>query len=95
VSISFVNGYLCTSSCDEAKAKRGVDPHPKFDPTEADGKADRSDNIRPASQLEDPAVVFGGVLARTFAAAPAASVNAAPTASTPQQTTALLVDFLA
>jgi hypothetical protein len=29
--ISFVNGFLCTSSCDVSKAKRGVDPHPKPD----------------------------------------------------------------
>jgi hypothetical protein len=90
--ISFVNGYLCTSSCDEAKARRGIDPHPKPDPTQADGKADKSDRIKPASELRDPAVVFGGSLAGLAGSSPA--LGSAPSAF-PAQTTALLVDFLA
>ena len=33
MAISYVNGYLCTCSCDVSKAKRGEDPHPSTDPT--------------------------------------------------------------
>jgi hypothetical protein len=93
--ISFVNGYLCTSSCDVAKAKRGVDPHPKADPREADGKADKSDAIRLASELGDPAVVFGGSLstlapARVNATVAAQASNPARL-STPAPTIDLLV----
>jgi hypothetical protein len=93
--ISFVNGYLCTSSCDEAKARRGIDPHPKPDPTQPDGKADKSDRIRPASELRDPAVVFGGALAGMAAAAAGTAPRAGPPLPAPAQLTARLVDFLA
>jgi hypothetical protein len=37
--ISVVNGFLCTCSCDVAKAKRGVDPHPKSDDPAKDVEA--------------------------------------------------------
>ena len=92
--VSFVNGYLCTSSCDEAKAKRGVDPHPKADPTQADGKPDKSDQIKPASAVDDLAVVFGGALAGVAGLGPVAN-GATPSARASLQATALLVDFLA
>lgn len=55
MSISVVNGYLCTSSCDAAKARTGQDPHPRS-PADQTSKAP-SDPTRP------PGVVFGGALA--------------------------------
>jgi hypothetical protein len=30
MAISFVNGFMCTSSCDVAKAQKGEDPHPNL-----------------------------------------------------------------
>lgn len=67
--IAFVNGYLCTSSCDEAKARAGKNPHPKTDanqdPTKAhikNGVYDPSKSNDP-TQPGDPAVVYGGALA--------------------------------
>jgi hypothetical protein len=90
--ISFVNGYMCTSSCDEAKAKRGVDPHPNLHGSDND-KADPKNPVDDPSGTSDPAVVFGGALTGTAAVNPT-SESAAGTA-TAAQTTALLVDFLA
>jgi hypothetical protein len=29
MSVSIVQGYVCFSGCDEAKARQGKDPHPK------------------------------------------------------------------
>ena len=56
MAISFVNGFMCTSSCDVAKAKKGEDPHPNLHTlNEADEKRGGS--------LDGPAVVFGGSLA--------------------------------
>ncbi len=58
MAISFVNGFMCTSSCDVAKAKKGEDPHPNLHPLdEADGKQGRD-----GKALDGPAVVFGGAL---------------------------------
>jgi hypothetical protein len=56
VSVSSVNGYLCTSSCDEVKARAGKDPHPKTVPA-GDQTAGTSGAERGA------AVIFGGLLA--------------------------------
>ncbi len=58
MAISFVNGYLCTSGCDESKAKRGVDPHPSTNPANADQSGAPSGTGR----AEGPAVLFGGSL---------------------------------
>jgi hypothetical protein len=73
--ISFVNGYLCTSSCDVSKAKRGVDPHPKAgdDPNAANPATKNG-----LANSNDPAVTFGGSLSGMSAAGsiqPAAAAN--------------------
>lgn len=62
MSISIVNGYLCTSSCDAAKARIGQDPHPR-------SAVDQTPNAKPDS-TQTPAVVFGGALAGRNAGAP-------------------------
>jgi hypothetical protein len=54
MAVSVVNGYVCTSSCDVAKAKKGEDPHPALHAANGapqDGASDRG-----------PAVLFGGSL---------------------------------
>lgn len=55
VSISVVNGYLCMSSCDAAKARTGRNPH-------AGSAANQVSNTKPGS-TQTPAVTFGGALA--------------------------------
>jgi hypothetical protein len=67
--MSVVNGYLCTSSCDAAKARTGQDPHPRS-PADQTPKA-ASDPTR------SPAVVFGGVLADRNAVGPVDAGSAA------------------
>jgi hypothetical protein len=86
MAVSFVNGYLCTSCCDVAKAKRGENPHPKPGETAAQaGEASRTD---PSSNR---AVTFGGALADLLDA------NAARATQTidPSQMTGNLIDRLA
>jgi len=56
MSMSIVNGYVCTSSCDVAKAKKGQDPHPN------EGSQDPGKTGQQAGD-RDHAVVFGGSLA--------------------------------
>jgi hypothetical protein len=58
MAISFVNGYLCTSGCDESKAKRGVDPHPSTNPN----NVDKSGAPSGPGRADGPAVLFGGSL---------------------------------
>lgn len=82
--ISFVNGFLCTCSCDVSKAKRGEDPHPKTDAAQNLAKPETKDGV---VEPDDPAVVFGGALSST-AIVPAS----ASSSSTPVQTR--LVDLL-
>jgi hypothetical protein len=63
VSVSVVNGFKCYSSCDEAKARTGRDPHPKAQTASAEqalraeGSTQKAD--RPGT---GPAVTFGGAL---------------------------------
>jgi len=59
MAISFVNGYLYTSGCDESKAKRGVDPHPSTNPN----NVDKSGAPSGPGRADGPAVLFGGSLA--------------------------------
>jgi hypothetical protein len=82
--ISFVNGFLCTSSCDVSKAKQSVDPHPKTDAAQNPAKPETKDSVVKAA---DPAVALDRALGTT-AVAPAA----ASSSSTPVQTQ--LVDLL-
>jgi hypothetical protein len=81
--ISFVNGYLCTSSCDVSKAKRGVDPHPKAGDDPNAAKPETKNGIVKAA---DPAVTFGGSLSGMSAAR---SIQPAAAASTQIQTQAV------
>jgi len=65
VSISVINGYVCYSGCDAAKARTGQDPHPKTD-------VDPSGATTPtAGGVQNLAVAFGGSLAGRNAVAPA------------------------
>ncbi|WP_293864273.1 hypothetical protein [uncultured Alsobacter sp.] len=65
MSISIVNGYVCTSCSDVAKAKKGENP---ADSKEAPGgTTDRRDR---SSGFDPSAVVFGGSLATTGIAPP-------------------------
>ena len=57
MAISVVNGFVCTSSCDVAKAKKGEDPHPNLHL--GDSSEDKQDG---KSGLDGPAVLFGGAL---------------------------------
>jgi len=68
VTISLVNGYLCETSCDVAKAKTGQDPHPRITAQAQDA----SGTGQPGTSPRDPAVTFGGRLAATQSAHDAA-----------------------
>jgi hypothetical protein len=61
--ISFVNGFLCTCSCDVAKAKRGVDPHPSTD-AQNPAKPQTKNGV---VTDDKGAVTYGGSLAATTA----------------------------
>jgi hypothetical protein len=60
MAISFVNGFLCTSSCDVSKAKNGEDPHPSTSTNKVD--ASKTDATSSVSRDDQPAVLFGGSL---------------------------------
>ncbi len=60
MAISYVNGFLCTCSCDVSKAKRGEDPHPSADPTKSDSK--EKDVAGGDQRTDGPAVLYGGSL---------------------------------
>ncbi len=71
MAVSVVNGFLCYSSCDAAKAAKGENPHPRADAASTSGAE--------ASRSDGPAVIFGGALK-----APGNQVNAPPSTSPPQ-----------
>jgi hypothetical protein len=58
MSVSVVNGYLCMSGCDAAKARRGENPRESANPAIEDSRSGAGDPDR-----RDPAVRFGGTLA--------------------------------
>jgi len=66
VSLSIVNGYVCYSGCDAAKAATGQNPHPKSDTNQQPGAT----TVPTAGGAQNPAVVFGGSLANRNAVAP-------------------------
>ena len=93
MAISFINGFLCTSSCDAAKAKRGVDPHPNT----GDPAAKPAETKNGVAATDDKgAVVLGGSLATTTGATAVAPV-AATQSSVPAnaQTPGQIVNVLA
>jgi hypothetical protein len=55
--VSVVNGYVCFSSCDEAKAKRGTDPNAK-----PGTPPDVSDPSKKSAFAEQPSVILDGTL---------------------------------
>ena len=88
--ISFVNGFLCTSSCDASKAKRGVDPHPKTDDTENPAKPQTKNGV---VTDDKGAVSFGGSLAAPTATS-ATVVTAASAAQPSGQVSGQAVNLL-
>jgi hypothetical protein len=69
MSITVVNGYVCTSGCDEAKAKQGKDPNaPPGTPPGVDSKE--------SGFAGQPATVLGGALADLAGAVGASSESA-------------------
>ncbi len=62
MSISVVNGYLCMSACEAAKARTGQNPHPQ-------PATDQTSSSKP-DWSRTPAVTFGGSLSGRSAVAP-------------------------
>jgi hypothetical protein len=62
MAISFVNGFLCTSPCDVAKARKGEDPHPSTHAGRFDGRQ-KPEGPGGLKREDQPAVLFGGTLA--------------------------------
>jgi hypothetical protein len=83
--ITFVNGFLCASSCDVSKAKQGVDPHQQTDGVQAVAKNTTKNGVVAADK---PAVVFGGSLSAasttTNAGLSSAVQSSAATGTQPQ-----------
>jgi hypothetical protein len=74
VSVSIVNGYVCYSGCDAAKARTGQNPHPKSDTSHQSGTTTPT-----AGGVQNPAVVFGGSLADRNAVTPVGNSQQAGT----------------
>lgn len=79
MAITIVNGYMCTSSCDAAKARTGQDPHPQ-DPSNPTAKTQ-------SGSQQSPAVTYGGSLTGKNAVAPTGSVAQSASSSVPPQPT--------
>jgi hypothetical protein len=91
MAISFVNGFLCTSSCDVSKAKRGVDPHPKPEGVQNSAMPEVKNGVVMSG---NEAVVFGGSLSATPGAtsvSPASAVQSSVPANVQGQTVNLIV----
>ena len=88
MTISIVNGYVCMSGCDVAKAKKGEDPHPSTQGTKPEG----------GSQPDDrgPAVLLGGTLVQGLTSdALKAADSTAGTDATSSRAQKLTIDLLA
>jgi hypothetical protein len=68
MTISVVNGFVCYSSCDASKAKKGEDPHPSTGSGSVDQESVRSSLGPSLGRADQPAVVFGGSLHPTSGA---------------------------
>ena len=92
MSISVVNGYLCTSCNDVAKAKKGENPHPP--PGTSDSKDGKGgpDSVSP---FDGPAVTFGGALSALSANAIDPIAKPRQSDKVSQRTVAGAVDLLA
>jgi hypothetical protein len=63
MALSVVNGYLCFSSCDVAKALAGKNPHPSHSRNGPDASASIANDPADATRADQPAVLLGGALA--------------------------------
>jgi len=91
MSVSVVNGFLCYSSCDEAKARAGKDPHPRPQAASEDQATDQATGLN-----AQPAVTFGGSLATTRdGVAPADAGQPSAAAGLPAAGQATSIDILA
>jgi hypothetical protein len=68
MSVTVVNGYLCTTCSEAAKARNGQDPHAPS-PTNPNASSDTT---------QTPAVVYGGSLTGQNAVAQSGAANASP-----------------
>jgi len=82
--VIIVNGYICASSCEAAKARHGQDPHTQ------PGQLPGADSKKSSGLDSQPAVVFGGALKNASAGAATAS-NVSGAASSPANKVNLLV----
>lgn len=74
--IAYVNGYVCTTPCEAASARKGRDPFaPPGTPPGQDGKNDKTDKSR--SIDGQPATTFGGSLQGLVTANPVTPASAA------------------
>ena len=69
MSVSVVNGFVCFSGCDAAKARKGDDPREQTNLAELASVAKERD--------KSPVVEFGGALAEMIAANAANTINPA------------------
>lgn len=68
MSVTVVNGYLCTTCSEAAKARSGQNPHAQSPATP----------IASSDTTQTPAAVYGGTLAGQNAVAPTGAANASP-----------------
>jgi hypothetical protein len=91
MTVSVVNGFVCYSSCDVSKAKKGEDPHPST----GSGNVDKESAASSPGRADQPAVVFGGSLSTSAADSVTAVGSALPANSTGLSRSKFLVDVLA
>ena len=92
MSISVVNGYLCTSCNDVTKAKKGENPHP---PPGTNDSKDGKGSADGVSLQDGPAVTFGGTLSALSANPVDAVAETVRSSETSQRSKASVVDLLA
>lgn len=86
MSVSIVNGYVCYSGCDEAKARSGKDPQAK--PGEVE------DDKTKTGSLDAPATLYGGALAELDAPGAVTPVGATADTATAGNGRRPLLDIL-
>ena len=91
MAVSVVNGFVCYSSCDVSKAKKGEDPHP----SSGSGNVDKESAASSLRRADQPAVVFGGSLRTSAAASVTAVASGQPANSAELSRAKFLVDVLA
>ena len=85
MAITFVNGYQCSNCTDIDNAKKNIDPaHPQDGPygINAPNKPASGKAAEATGGVNQPAVIYGGSLARLIPVAPSGST----TGQTPSQT---------